>query len=341
MKKSFPILLVGSGLQTSLENMYLRAFASVGYDQVDLLDIESTRPTILRNRIVNRLIPAAGHTWAGKLLLNHLRDNKARYRLIIFFKGMQFSRQILNDARKMTSNCLWININPDDPYNLASRGASNFNVIESLSFFDAYCIWSHTIENMLLSDGCKRVIYLPFGYDTSFHVNQENIKQGINEQISFIGTWDKEREAFLSQLACYNINIYGNRWKRAAKKFPLQEKVTYTDVFGKEMISIMASSAICLNLLRPQNRGSHNMRTFEIPAMGGLMLTNRTEEQQEFFPENEACYMYGSMDELKGKIDCILANRQEADRVRARGMELVQSHSYTNRARYLLQELAG
>lgn len=83
------------------------------------------------------------------------------------------------------------------------------------------------------------------------------------------------------------------------------------------------------------------MRTFEIPAMGGLMLTNRTEEQQEFFPENEACYMYGSMDELKGKIDCILANRQEADRVRARGMELVQSHSYTNRARYLLQELAG
>ena len=61
------------------------------------------------------------------------------------------------------------------------------------------------------------------------------------------------------------------------------------------------------------------MRTFEIPAMGGLMLTSRTAEQQEFFPENEACYMYADVAELKEKIEYILANKQEADRVRSSG----------------------
>jgi spore maturation protein CgeB len=74
--------------------------------------------------------------------------------------------------------------------------------------------------------------------------------------------------------------------------------------------------------------------------MGGLMLTCRTEEQQEFFPENESCFMYADVGELKAKIEYILANKRKADRVRARGMERVKVHSYTNRAQFLLQELS-
>ena len=43
--------------------------------------------------------------------------------------------------------------------------------------------------------------------------------------------------------------------------------------------------------------------------MGGLLLTSRTAEQQVFFPENEACYMYSDIAELKNKIEYILANK--------------------------------
>lgn len=49
--------------------------------------------------------------------------------------------------------------------------------------------------------------------------------------------------------------------------------------------------------------------------------------------------MYGDVADLKGKVGYILANRREADRIRACGTELVKEHSYTNRARYLLKEL--
>ena len=72
----------------------------------------------------------------------------------------------------MAPAALWVNINPDDPYNLASRGASNKNITESLTFYDAYCIWSRTIAARLKADGCSRVLYLPFGYDEKLHVPQ-------------------------------------------------------------------------------------------------------------------------------------------------------------------------
>jgi hypothetical protein len=332
-------LIVGVAQRTSLELMYLRAFQANGFREVDLLDVEANCPDWSRSRLVNRFLPQVGHNWASQRLLTHLRGCKNRYRWIIIFKGMQFSRQILEECRRLAPDALWININPDDPYNLLSRAASNLNVIESLTFFDAYCIWSQLIADRLRIDGCNKVIYLPFGYDTTYHVTHKLQHQASVARISFIGSWDKEREAILAQLSGCDFCIYGNGWNRAAYHFPLRASLAYRDVFGVEMATLIASSDICLNLLRPQNRGSHNMRTFELPAMGGLMLTSRTAEQQEFFPENDSCYMYADDAEMKAKIEYILANKREADQVRARGLERASQHSYTNRARFLLSEL--
>ncbi len=338
---SFPILLVGVAQRTSLEQMYLRAFQANGCGEVDLLDVEANRPGWSRNRLVNRFLPEVGHSWACQRLVTHLRGCKDRYRWIIIFKGMEFSLHILEECRRLAPTALWININPDDPYNSASTAASNSNVIDSLPFFDVYCIWSRLIADRLRKNGCNNVIYLPFGYDSSYHVPHKKEQQASLALISFIGSWDKEREGILAQLSEYDFCIYGNRWDRVANAFPLRSSLFLKDVFGPEMAAIIASSDICLNMLRPQNRGSHNMRTFELPAMGGLMLTLRTVEQQEFFPENESCYMYSDIAELKTKIEHIMTNKQEAQRVRARGMEQVKEHSYNNRARFLIEELKG
>ena len=200
--------------------MYLRAFRANGCREVDLLDVEADRPAWSRNRLVNRFLPGIGHAWASRRLLTHLRGCHDRYRWIVVFKGMQFSRHVLEECRRLAPTALWINVNPDDPYNLVSRAASNSNIIESLSFFDAYCIWSHPIADRLRADGCNRVIYLPFGYDTTYHAPHEPRQQAAPACISFIGSWDKEREAVLTRLAGYNVSIHGNSWERAARAFP-------------------------------------------------------------------------------------------------------------------------
>ena len=339
--RSFPVLLVGSAQRHSLEKMYVRAFQNNDFHDVDILNLEKDRSAWASSKIVNRILPEIKCAWTGQRLLSYLRDRNDHYRWIIVFKGMQLNRKVLEECRELAPNALWLNINPDDPYNLASRGASNKNVMESLSFFDVYCIWSRIIADKLRADGCDNVVYLPFGYDETHHIFQDSTYQAHLEVVSFIGSWDKEREAILTQLQGVNLSIHGNCWERTAHAFPHRSRLSYSDVFGPEMATIIASSAISLNLLRHQNRGSHNMRTFEIPAMGGLMLTKRTTEQQEIFPEGEACYMYADIFELKERIEYILANRQEADKVRARGQELVKTHSYSSRVEDLLRHMSA
>ena len=101
----------------------------------------------------------------------------------------------------------------------------------------------------------------------------------------------------------------------------------------------MNRSAISLNILRKQNYSAHNMRTFEIPANNGLMLTTRSDEQNKFFKENKACFMFSTKKELKKKIRFILQNPKKAEKVRKFGNSIVGKHSYINRVRYLIKKL--
>ena len=227
------ILLVGSPVQTSIERMYYRAFQLNGYSNIDLLDVEANLEPWFRNRLMNRFLPALGNNRASLKLIHHLNSSNDKYTHIILFKGMQFARQVLDDCRRLAPSALWLNINPDDPYNKLSRAATNLNVVESLSFFDAYLIWSHSIAEKLQEDGCNKVIYLPFGYDEIHHVPNKISIQDYPKGLVFIGSWDKEREYLLTQLAGINVNvnIYGNGWSGAARTFPFRSRISPGSVF--------------------------------------------------------------------------------------------------------------
>ena len=169
-----------------------------------------------------------------------------------FSKECSSADKFSKNVKRMAPSALWVNINPDSPYNVESRGATNSNVVESLTFFDAYCIWSRSIAKKLGKDGCRKVIYLPFGHDETYHVPYKPLNQSEPAGIAFIGSWDKPRESLLTQLAEINIDvkIYGNQWGCAARSFPFRRSISHGSVFGQEMASIITSSAICLNPLR-------------------------------------------------------------------------------------------
>ena len=104
---------------------------------------------------------------------------------------------------------------------------------------------------------------------------------------------------------------------------------------------LVNNSLICLNILRNQNKSSHNMKTFEIPAMGGLLLTERNRDQNRFFPENQACVMYKDINELNYKINKIKNNFIKYDQIKKKGYKIAKNHSYILRAKYLMKVIYG
>ena len=132
--------------------------------------------------------------------------------------------------------------------------------------------------------------------------------------------------------------IYGGNWIKL-NKTKIKNVFFGPHIYRKDIFNLMNRSAISLNILRKQNYSAHNMRTFEIPANNGLMLTTRSNEQNKFFKENKACFMFSTKKELKKKIKFILQNPKKAEKVRKFGNSIVGKHSYINRVRYLIKKL--
>lgn len=106
------------------------------------------------------------------------------------------------------------------------------------------------------------------------------------------------------------------------------------------MAKIYGGSKVGLNLMRPQNSFSHNMKTFEIPAMGGFMLAPRTTEHSIFFEEGKQVAYYDDLEELREKaIYYVKHNEERVAMTSSAQRKALAEHTYRERMRELLSKL--
>ena len=123
------------------------------------------------------------------------------------------------------------------------------------------------------------------------------------------------RCAEVAAIRRHKVAIWGSNWPRKWSTLSGQHRV-HPPVWGSAVGNIMAKAAVSLNVLNAENLGGPNMRTFEIPGSGGVMLARYSPEQHEFFPEGEAALYYRSPEEIDAKIDELLRDRDLRERIR-------------------------
>lgn len=334
INKKSKILIVGSKDKFSLEYIYYKTFKHLNF-KVQLFNLEKS----LTNRFTAKtkiVFSSVNHFFLQKKILEFFKNNKKKYDLIIFFKSIFLNEKTIKDIKKFNEKTLIANIFPDDPFNINNPVISNKKFLNSMNCFDIFCIWSHKIKKKIESKFKIKTIYLPFGYDSLSKIKYANYNSK-KTQINFVGTFDKKRFEIIKSINIKKI-IHGGNWKRY-KSYNLPNSILGNHIYGEKINKIMNDSAISLNILRDQNQSSHNMKSFEIPANNGLMLTTRSREQSFFFKENVCCYMYSSKKELNEKIRFILKNPKKAKIVRKNGFKQVKKHSYINRVKELIKKI--
>jgi spore maturation protein CgeB len=327
------ILLVGSNEFFSLEGMYLRAFKKANCD-VKIFHIYNINKNLF-SRFIWKYFRFFLFCQQRYRLQKYIKKNINKYDLIIIFKGLYLTKKFIINLKKISHNSKFINIYPDDPFDKNYfSDISNKSLFKSLKYFDYIFIYSQKIKKKLkLTLSKNKIIYLPFAHDPAIHIRQKLFHKHLYD-ISFIGTADKERYNIIRQLKDYKIVIGGNGWDR----YKQLKNVVYLGAINTQLsANVIRKSTISLNLLRKQNYGSHNMRTFEIPAMGGLMLTKRSTEQNLFFKENVDCLMYGNFKDLNNKIKLVLNNKSKFEKIKNNGHKLSKKYTYLLNVRKILK----
>jgi spore maturation protein CgeB len=133
------------------------------------------------------------------------------------------------------------------------------------------------------------------------------------------------------------IGIWGNGWEQS--QWVPKNWLKGNAIYGEDSTQLLDIAPVALNILRPQNAGSHNMRTFEIPATRHAMLTTRSEEQAQWFDEGAEMECYETPQELLEKIRELTNDPMRRRNIAHAGFERVREETYAKRVRQMLVAL--
>lgn len=157
-------------------------------------------------------------------------------------------------------------------------------------------------------------LYLPEGANPDVH-RPFDVERTID--VSFVGQCYGNRPAIVERLkqAGIRVEAFGFGWPNG----PLPTE---------EMVKMYSRSRINLGF---GGVAGHDEtfclkgRDFEIPMSGGLYVTESCAELETFFRPGEEVVTYGDFDELVEKIRRLLADPEEAERIRKAGYERARS----------------
>ena len=334
------VLLVGQHKKWAIENHYVRYLSKQAevetYPAEDIFD-EFYHKSIL-NKIRFKMDPSNLLEKIGQGLLR--KTAQCRPDVIWVFKGLRILPEVLEQIKK--KGVLLANYNPDHPFQFFSKGSGNENITNSIGLYDLHFCYSAAVARRIEKEYGIKTASLPFGYEISDEILNAENKNAEIKKACFIGNPDKIRAAKIKLLADNNIpiDVYGHGWDDFLK--PSENLKIFDAIYGDACWEKLREYRVQLNLFRPHNMGSHNMRTFEVPAVGGVMLARDSEEHRAFFNIGEEIFVFGSDGELVEKTKDILAMTDSEIRLvrqKAKQRSIQDNYSYEGRAASVVDEL--
>jgi spore maturation protein CgeB len=243
--------------------------------------------------------------------------------LLFVFKGALIEPNTIDAIRTLGS--VAINVYPDVSFTVHGP-----LLPKSLPRYDwIFTTKSFGVANLERELGIRVASFMPHGFDPEVHAPvalDAKDRAKFASEVSFIGTWSPKKEALLAyvrkKLPALDLKVWGNKWERAGA-FPAPW-IKCEPVLGREYAKAIAATAINLAILIEAHGEASSgdlttTRTFEIPAVGGFMLHERTKEAQSYFTEGSECAMFGDADELVAKIRHYLGSPEERSRIAAAG----------------------
>lgn len=215
----------------------------------------------------------------------------------------------INDMGIVTANFL-----TDDPMNPQHRAPWFLRCMQEYSHLFSP---RHANLGELKALATASIQYLPFAYAPEIHHAPERLddKESVkwSNDVLFIGGADKERIPVMESLSAagFHLSLWGGYWANHASL----SSYARGHADPETMRRLVAAARVNLCLVRRANRDGHSMRSYELPAIGGSLLVEDTDDHREMFGKDGDCVGYfDTMKSLQHKVRELLNCPGESSR---------------------------
>jgi spore maturation protein CgeB len=328
--------------ENGLSMSYMRALRSFGLTVVQF-DLEAERRAVaplgkLGHRLVmTHLDLFSYNARANRSLVRAAMDHRPA---LVVVMGVEDVRPAtLLQLKISVPGVKIVNIFPDMLFNVKG------SMFPCLPLYDLFCCHTRSGVPFLKQAGCPGAFYLPLAADPTLHRPEaldDADRRAYGCDLVFVGTLRPEHADLFAALEGMDLRIFGDgKWRSAKSPWVRSRYQGRPLMTGRECSKAHAAAKICLNPIDPLDLPGHNMRTFEVPAVGGFPLVKRTEEVLGFFEEGKSVACFDTKEELVDKVRHYLARPDERRAIAENAHRTVieGGHTYRDRVKTLFAEL--
>jgi len=276
--------------------------------------------------------------WLNKMFLRRAMQFKPE--LVWVEMGRSIFEKTLMQIKERFG-CLLVNSYSDDFLHKRSR---HYN--KSIPLYDYIFAAREVNFEEYQRFGSKNVgkFWKGFAPETIYPVElTEQEREKFGSDVTFIGHCEPNRIERLSMLAVTveNMKIWGPGWNRYRLPGTLKKVVQYRSVWNEEYRKTLCGAKIVVHYLTRWNRDTQVSKSFEIPACGAFMLTERTEDHLACFEEDKEAVFFSTVEELIEKVRFYLSNDELRRKIARAGRERCIKSGYSNydRIKQMLDEV--
>lgn len=261
--------------------------------------------------------------------------------MVFVFKGdtvLKKTLQVIKEKTRPIMATWWV----DDPF-CHWDGARNIrsftNSVESLDIWDHFFIFDTYFLPRLKRLGVNNPYYLPNATDNDEFFPVTEVKEEehayYGSELSFMGTPDRLRAEMLRAVKDYQIKLWGVPWtSEEFAAFHVKDGIS-----NDEARKVYYYTQINLNCHFLVNVNGANVRTFDIPACKGFLLTDdRSDITERLFRKGDEVVTYSDLSDLKNKCEYFLKHSDERSAIAENAYKkIIAKHLYKHRIEEILK----
>jgi spore maturation protein CgeB len=327
------VVIVGSNNSWALEKYYQKHLKEQNFDCTIFNVPDFFQLNSIIKKVRYKIGDASIYNTVNKELLAYCSLHKPN--IVWIFKGVEIFPSTLLTLKK--NGHFLANYNPDHPYIRTSIAHGGKNIPDSVPIFDLHFSYREDLAKKIYSDFGIKTVRLPFGFEISSNNFLEASSQKEIQKICFVGTPDKKRSIELDEFAKlgFKIDVYSLTYPFKSILTKNKNIQLFPVVLKQDFWNTLYKYRVQINFLRQHNIGSHNQRTFEVPGIGGILLTPYSEEQNSFFEDKSEIFLYQNLKHANDLMEELITMPQTiANDIRenARKAAIKKKYSYKDRA---------
>ena len=341
---ALPSILIAQGTFADIyEPAWNRSLKELGVASQIFRSHSFTLPGVL-GRIERRILWGPGVARLKREFVARIKRDRPEVTLL--YQGPYFDRQTLEQIRPYTFIAGYHN---DDPFGSRSNMLRYRLLLPALPLYHGFHVYRSCNIEEAKAHGVPRVkrlmsYYLPWqDYPCKMSLEQES-KWGCELVFAGHAENDLRVECLVQavkrgvQLRLYGEDYY---WQKALPKEVYRKVMPITKAVGDDYRKALCGAKIAACFFSKWNRDEYTRRSFEIPACGVFLLSERTPVMEELYQEGKEAEFFDSPGEFLDKVRFYLKNESARRQIAENGYQRVTTsgHDIYSRMKQWLRDI--